>query len=563
MPKRAVTYARVSGDDRHTEGRNLQGQLALCRRYAGERGYEIVSELAEDDRGASGAAFELPQLDQVRELARAGAFDVLVVRELDRLSRDLLKQLLVEHELKRAGVRIEYVLGEYPDTPEGRLNKHIRATVAEFEREKIKERMVRARYRAVEEGSVLAHGRPPFGYRSVRNGARFELVIEPDEAAVVRLIFELYLHGENGGQPLNSYDIAAVLSGRGVLTAVDRGTVNVPKQRAVGAWAPASVGRILRNETYAGTWHYRKLVSAVGPDGKTRRLARPREEWLAVDVPAIIPPSVWVAAAARREANQDAAARRLKEPRLYLLRGRVTCGLCGVKMHGIAPSAQKPHAYYKCPATAQHSNYARRCTARHFRTEQVDSAVWDWVRDLLEHPQVLAAGLAEVRARQAAVAQPLAVELADVERSLADVRRRGERLLDAYLSGEVEKDAYGRANRPLRERIALLEQRRRDLLLARDDAVLSEADLADIVAFTEGVARELAEVGESLAFQRFVIEKLDVRAVLFEEDGEKKAGVRCALGVGRGTLRLNAVIRIVAMHPPISRERVALWVVDS
>ncbi|MFQ5611812.1 MAG: recombinase family protein, partial [Anaerolineae bacterium] len=46
-------------------------------------------------------------------------------------------------------------LGEYDDSPEGRLNKHIRATIAEYEREKIRERMVRGRRQAAKSGSVF------------------------------------------------------------------------------------------------------------------------------------------------------------------------------------------------------------------------------------------------------------------------------------------------------------------------------------------------------------------------------------------------------------------------
>jgi len=84
--KRAVLYARVSGDDRGKEGRNLAGQLATGRKYAQEHGYVIVEELSEDDRGASGAEIDLPELNQIREMAEAGDFDVLVVREIDRLS---------------------------------------------------------------------------------------------------------------------------------------------------------------------------------------------------------------------------------------------------------------------------------------------------------------------------------------------------------------------------------------------------------------------------------------------------------------------------------------------
>lgn len=158
MATRAVTYARVSGDDTSKDGRNLDGQLEMCREYAESHSYEIVAELAEDDRGASGADIDLPQLTRLRDMAAAERFDVLVVRELDRLSRNLAKQLIVEQELERAGVDVEYVIGEYPDSPEGRLNKHIKATIAEYEREKITERMTRGRYNKVRRGKVHLNG---------------------------------------------------------------------------------------------------------------------------------------------------------------------------------------------------------------------------------------------------------------------------------------------------------------------------------------------------------------------------------------------------------------------
>ena len=165
MQKLAVLYARVSGDDRHKEDRNLLGQLQMCREFAREQGYQIVAELHEDDRGASGAAFELPQLNLVRDMAQRGEFNVLVVREIDRLSRSLAKQLFVEEELKRNGVQIVYVIGEYADTPEGSLNKNIRASIAEYERLKISERMVRGRELKVKAGSVLVYSHPPLGYQ--------------------------------------------------------------------------------------------------------------------------------------------------------------------------------------------------------------------------------------------------------------------------------------------------------------------------------------------------------------------------------------------------------------
>ena len=43
MAERALLYARVSSDDRHRDGRNLEGQLRMAREYAQGKGYEVQS----------------------------------------------------------------------------------------------------------------------------------------------------------------------------------------------------------------------------------------------------------------------------------------------------------------------------------------------------------------------------------------------------------------------------------------------------------------------------------------------------------------------------------------
>lgn len=126
-------------------------------------------------------------------MAHASQFDVLIVRELDRLSRNLAKQLIVEEELKKCDVRVEYVLAEYDDTPEGRLQKHIRGTIAEYEREKIRERMVRGKWNKIKSGNTNTGNQPPFGYRFNDERTCFE--IDPVEAEIIRFIFEQFLNG--------------------------------------------------------------------------------------------------------------------------------------------------------------------------------------------------------------------------------------------------------------------------------------------------------------------------------------------------------------------------------
>lgn len=193
MSKKAVLYARVSGDDRQNATSSIDGQLALCREYAQKCGYSIVAELAEDDRRpTSGASWNLAQLNRALEMARAGEYDVLIARELDRLARNLAKQLVIEEQLLGYGITVEYVFGDYANTPEGQLNKQIRAVIAEYEREKIKQRMVGGRRRKVAEGEVIVHGNPPYGYRLVEIDGRSMLEVVEETAQVIRMIFDWF-----------------------------------------------------------------------------------------------------------------------------------------------------------------------------------------------------------------------------------------------------------------------------------------------------------------------------------------------------------------------------------
>jgi DNA invertase Pin-like site-specific DNA recombinase len=112
MSKRAVLYARVAYSEPGDDGSKLAGQIAACGEYARARGYVIVAAIPEDAQSSSGLRLDRPGLTQVRAMAHAGEFDVLVVYGIDRLARSLTKYLLLENELRQAGIGIECVWGE-------------------------------------------------------------------------------------------------------------------------------------------------------------------------------------------------------------------------------------------------------------------------------------------------------------------------------------------------------------------------------------------------------------------------------------------------------------------
>ena len=331
-----MLYARVSRDDRGKDCRNLTGQIEMCREYAEDRGWRIVKELSEDDRGASGASFELPELSRALEMAQTNGFDVLVVREIDRLSRKLAKQLIVEEELKRHGVEIEYVLGEYPDTPEGNLQKHIKAAVAEYERLKILERMGRGRDLKVKSGSVLVYSRPPFGYRVIEDDGKWKLEVDEAEAKIVRLIYTWYAHGDEGSGPVGTADIARRLTKMGVPTYTDSRFNGNGRHHGPARWSRSTLYGMLDNQTYSGTWHF----------GKS---SKPDDQLIAVKVPAIVTPELWEAVQAERKKRRQHGKRNPKYQ--YLLSRRIACGFCGMKAHGNPRTSNGYlYLYYVCNA---------------------------------------------------------------------------------------------------------------------------------------------------------------------------------------------------------------------
>ena len=148
---RAAIYARVS-----TSEQTVENQLAELRRYVQARGW-TASEYT--DKGVSGAKDRRPALDTLVADARRRKLDVLVCWRLDRLGRNLRHLVTLLDELHSLGVAF-VSLGEGIDctTPAGRLQLHILAALAEFERARIAERVAAGLARARRNGTRL--GRP-------------------------------------------------------------------------------------------------------------------------------------------------------------------------------------------------------------------------------------------------------------------------------------------------------------------------------------------------------------------------------------------------------------------
>ena len=138
---KVALYVRVSRLDQ-----NPDNQIAELRRYVTARDWQATEFI---ERGISGSKDRRPQLDAMMKDVKRKRFDAVVCWKLDRLGRDMRHLINLLDELRALDVGL-VTLGEGLDTttPAGRMAFGIFASVAEFERERLRERtLARARPR--------------------------------------------------------------------------------------------------------------------------------------------------------------------------------------------------------------------------------------------------------------------------------------------------------------------------------------------------------------------------------------------------------------------------------
>jgi site-specific DNA recombinase len=524
--EQAALYARTSYNDQKNDGRNLEGQIKMGRDYAEEKSYQVVEEIVEDERGASGATWNLPGIGRLLELAKSKEIKVVVIREVDRFSRDLGKLLWLERELEKYNVRIEYVLENYDNSPEGDLLRHIRGIIAQYEREKTKQRSVRGRRNKVLAGHVSVAGQPPYGYLVSKRGNLDTLEICEVEATIVYLIFEWY----TGPERLGIRKIAQRLTEMKVPTLKDLRIQDPEKlkkfkrQNGYGHWTASSVRMILGNRTYIGEWQFgkRKLV-------KGQYIQNPDDHLITVEVPAIVPKEMWDIAQQRLKDNRSEAKRNIKYD--YLLAKKLTCQ-CGLKIvghakwnHGIL------YQYYRCPSMDSFRYSSHTCTLPSFRVEYVDGIIWEWLKAIFTDVKTLQEALAETKTEREQKREVLEEQLGTIESLINEKKAPLERAINLHLVGKVAQEMLQEKISSLEIAIQSLEKEQKALVAQIAQQELSEEQAQGVIdEFVNKVGRGVFYAESDFTARRQLIEALDLEGKLAVEDGQKVIYVRCILG---------------------------------
>ncbi len=314
MKNRICTLYRVSTDKQVDHSDKNQADIPMqrkaCHAFCEKMGWTIVHEEQED--GVSGHKVRAENRDKlqiIKKRAKQGKFDILLVFMFDRIGRIADETPFVVEWFVKNGVRVWSTQeGEQRfDNHTDKLTNYIRFWQADGESEKTSIRTKTALGQLVEDGGFKG-GVAPYGYDLVKSGRvnkrkheLYDLVVNEAEAAVVRIIFDKYVHEGFGAQRIATY-----LNKQGY------------RARTGKMWHHASIRGIVCNLTYTGILRC----------GESRSQELPHLQ--------IISPELFEAAQHIHTSRANSAEQERHIPLNTrgnsLLVGNVHCGHCGARL---------------------------------------------------------------------------------------------------------------------------------------------------------------------------------------------------------------------------------------
>ncbi|MEP7284323.1 MAG: recombinase family protein [Chloroflexota bacterium] len=509
----AVIYARVSTDDQ-SFNYSLDSQIDLCQKYAQTNDYDVIGIFCED---YTGTKLDRPELNKVQSLAEGKAIKAVICLEMDRFARGMAIQIILETEFAKQGVRVEYALAYYEDSPEGRIRKHIQSVIADYEREKFLQRSKRGKEARAKSGSINPSSVTLYGYKYTPdpNGHKGSYEVVDFEARIVAQVFDWYVNGKDG-MKLGASLIAEELSKLGIPTRRDTQQTNQKKQ-GFGKWSTSTITRMLRNESYTGV-HYWAKTCWNGYSDDRKRTTKPREEWIQIPIPVIIDREIYDKAQLIKAKNQKRSPRNTKY--VYLLRGRLRCETCGYLFGCNTRDAAQGWFYYRCPGSVQkHTAMGKGATCHGIvRTQELDDLVWGAIKEALLRPDRILASYYDIQNEQESQQKTVRTRLDGVNKLISEKKQQLRKLLDLYLTDSYDVEWLQPKQKQLQTELEQLQLTADSLTRQLEKEIVGDSQIEEATEVIQKITRSMEHVSPEQ--KEILIDVLGVEATLLRtEDG--------------------------------------------
>ncbi len=370
-PHKAFIYLRLSVDKENGNAQSIEAQRHAIQAFAASRDIEIVGEFV--DSGMSGQTDRRPGFQQMLAQATSDArpVDLILMYAISRIARNISLFLQTLETLAEAGVEVISTTENFGTGKGQRLANIVTALIAEEQARDAAVLTRKSRRENARQG-FFNGGPVAFGYRTYvarQDGekSRMRLEVVPEEADVIRRIFDWADQGRGG---------------RWIVT-----TLNSEGATMRGAkFSNSNVAAILTRETYIGQYRDR----TADDDGNRPEI----EDAIIVPCPAIIEREQFERVAATRIARSPRNTAPHVAAGTTLLTGIARCGMsdCGSGLT-IRTGKGGRYAYYSCNARV---NRGEKCACPNIRREQLDGIVLELVEKKILAKDRLRQLLAEV-----------------------------------------------------------------------------------------------------------------------------------------------------------------------
>jgi site-specific DNA recombinase len=389
--------------------------------------------------------------------AAAGLIDEIHVLRLDRLGRDEIDRFVIYHRLRELHVRIVSVLEGIPDA----FTYGIHTVVDGEARRRFLELTALGIARAARGGRYCG-GIVPFGFRT--EGLKQTARIVPDDTIVwadktaVEIVRDIYERIALRGQSCRA--VADQFNALGIPTHYTRDGRGVRGKATQGLWRAGRIRSLVINSVYRGELQYGRRIDQRGP--KTERTGH---EIISAPIEGIVSSALWYTAQAALAANQRMPK---NTRRVYMLRGSMKCGICGLNYVG---SWSKEFGWYRCNGQlVERGPVPGKCLGVSVRTDRIETAIWSDIEAWLRNPGDVLDGLdgRVEREAQDAIAE---AESITFEKALRSLDEQKSRLVRSLRMGMISDSDIAAELAQIRDERAALEAR----------VAAAEAPLDDVV----------------------------------------------------------------------------------
>ncbi len=413
--KQFVALARVSSREQEREGFSLEIQEDAIRRYAEQHQGQVVRlfKIAE----TASKRDERKTFKEMVSYAKKNSFalDGLLFYKVDRAARNLFDYVELERLESEYGVPFVSISQPTENNPAGRMMRRTLANMASFFTEQMAVDISQGINRRVQEGWFP--GKASYGYRNVRANGRRVVEVDPEAAANVRRIFQLYAY-EN--QTLEG--VVARLHDEGAVYRASTPRFN-----------RTSVHNVLKDRSYIGEIRYRNA-------------------WYSGKQEPIVDRATWNRVQSLRGIGNN------QSHTITYAAGLMQCGHCGHQITGEVKSKQtkggeRSYSYYFCThyRTAGHPKARvteleldRQMLAIFDKMRIDDPAVQDWFR------AVLASQTRDAQSDSAA-------QRGKLQRQAMLLVAQQDRLLNLHLAGTIDDEVFAGKHTELRDRLASIK----------------------------------------------------------------------------------------------------------